>query len=84
MFKADIRLRTLEMDEHLGIECNMSVEHADLGDKMMLMHTLAKGLQMNFLDIVMFALSEKAGAFESEGDIEIRVPKQPMEGNDEG
>ena len=83
MFKADIRLRTLEMDEHLGISCEMAMEGVSMSDKMMLMHTLARGLELNFVDLAMFAIAEKTGVFSSEGDIEIRIPKNAKEDTDE-
>lgn len=79
MFKADIHMKTHDMDERLGIECSISVSNADLGDKMVLMHTLAKGLQMSTLEIAIWALAEKDKAFDSGEIVEFRLP-EPFKG----
>ena len=79
MFKADIHMRTHDMDERLGIECAMSVRGADLEDKMMLMHTLASGLEMSTTEILLYAIAEKEKVFNRNDTIEVRIPRQPKE-----
>lgn len=75
MFKADIHVKTHDMDEGLGIGCSVHVEHADLHDKMILLHTFARALEMRPADIALYALAEKGGLFCQSNIVEVHIPK---------
>ena len=83
MFKADIHIKTHDMGERVGIELDIEAQNVGFTDKMMLMHSLARSLNMSTLEIAIYALAEKDKAFDRSDPIEFRIPKPFKEAFDE-
>lgn len=79
MTKCDIRMRMIKPEDipenmgDTGLATNIELQDADIADKMLLMHTLARVLKLNKVDILMFSAAELDGVF-SKHETQIRMP----------
>lgn len=79
MTKCDIHMRMIEPEDipenmgNTGLATTVELRDADISDKMLLMHTLARVLKLDKVDILMFSAAELDGVF-SEHETQIRMP----------
>lgn len=75
MKSCDIHIRTIDPGDlgDLGLSCSIKIEEADIADKLMLMHTMAKNLYLDPFDILMYAKAKMDHIFD-EGTITITMP----------
>lgn len=82
MKQCDIHIQLLSEEDipegmgNLGLQTAVHVEDADVVERLILMHTLARGLELNELDIKIYAQMELLGAF----DHETIISNKPMGG----
>lgn len=79
MTKCDIHMRMIKPEDipenmgNTGLATNIELQDADIADKMLLMHTLARVLKLDKVDILMFSAAELDNVF-SEHETQIRMP----------
>lgn len=82
MNKCDIRIQLLPEEEipegmgDIGLHTEVHVGGADITERLALMHTLARALDLDKLDIIMYAHMEFKGVF----DHETIISAQPLGG----
>lgn len=82
MTKCDIHIRMIKPEDipenlgNTGLATTVELRDVDIADKMLLMHTLARVLNLDKVDILMFSAAELDDAF-SKSETQIRMPGGP-------
>lgn len=72
MNKCDIHIQLLSEEEipegmgEIGLHTEVHVDGADIVERLALMHTLARALELDKLDIMMYAQMELRGIYDNE------------------